>query len=69
MTLYLVERDFGKNGTEVIGYREYTRSKVIDLIAKGEWPNLIRVLEVIEDEGSVRDVTEDMQMEAAHELV
>lgn len=60
MNTYLIERDFGKLGTEIIGYPEYTKRKVIDLIAKGEWPELVKVLEINEADGTCRNVTEDM---------
>ncbi len=63
--IYLIERDFGKIGTEIIGYREHTRAKIVDLVSHGEWPELVKVLEVNEAEGTARDVTEDI----AHDVL
>lgn len=62
--VYLVERDFGKNGTEIIGYREHTRSKVVELYKHGEWDNVVRIIEINESEGTCRNVLEDIQREA-----
>ena len=62
--LYIVERDFGLIGTECMGYREYTRAKVVDLLAF-EWTNAVKVLEIREDEHSCHDITEEILQEAA----
>lgn len=61
--LFMVERDFGKIGTEIIGYREYSRSKIVDMLAF-EWTNAIRVLELREDECRCEDITEEIFGEA-----
>jgi hypothetical protein len=59
--VYLVERDFGKNGTEIIGYREHTLRKVADLYRAGEWDNVVKIIEINEAEGTCRDVLEDIK--------
>jgi hypothetical protein len=61
--LYLVEADYGSLGRAFV---ETDRDKnswasVIVDIATGQYQP-VRVLEVVEDEGTCRDVTEDMAM-------
>ncbi len=73
--IYLIERDFGKLGKEITGYPEHTRRKVIDLIAKGEWPELTRVIKLGEppmwwsESGVWQDVTEDIAHEVLTQLL
>jgi len=63
--VFIVERDYGpKLGTELMGLREHTRSKVVDLLAF-EYRNAVKVLEIREDEHSVSDVTEEILADAA----
>ncbi len=62
--LYLIERYYGpKIGKEIIGYREHTRAKVIDLLAF-EYTNTVKVLCIREDEHSVEDITDEILAEA-----
>ena len=71
MSLYLIEQDFGKSGREITGDPEYTRSKIVDCICKGEWlPHLVRVIEIKPSDdhwntwsGRWIDVTEDIAQE------
>jgi len=58
--LYIIERDFGKLGTEFSGDREHTLRGVIDDIVTGQTDNVIRVLEIHIDENRCQDVTEDV---------
>lgn len=68
MTLYFVERDFGKLGTGFLELDRLTnsRQRVIDDIRDGqlEREKVLRILEVDEDEGTCRNVTCDI-LEAA----
>ena len=72
MALYFVELDFGQAGTAFVETDRLTnsRKRVIDNIRHGEWPGceVLRVLEVNEDEGTCRDVTEDMAREVLDAL-
>ncbi len=66
--LYLIERDHGKLGYEGSFYREWTRSKVIDLCAflfrnKDGSSDVFRVLEVRMD-AKPEDITEEIMREA-----
>lgn len=70
--LYLIERDHGNLGIEGMAYREWTRARVVDLCAfefrqpglrRGE-TDVVRVLEIREDEHSVSDITEEIMREA-----
>lgn len=67
MTLYFVEID---HGTFVETDRlTNSRKHTVSLIAAGEWhADVTRVLEVNEDEGACRDVTEDMAREVLERL-
>lgn len=60
--LFFVERDFGKLGTAFLETDRFTnsRSQVIADIISGEIMDVLCVLEVNEDEGTCRDVTEDI---------
>lgn len=62
--LYFVEADYGKLGTAFVETDRTTNSRVsvVRGIVSGEW-SAVRVLEVSEDEGTCRDVTEDMARE------
>ena len=64
MPLYFVEANFGKLGTAFVETDRLTNSRanVINNIMSGEW-NVVRVLEVNEDEGTCRDVSEDLARE------
>jgi hypothetical protein len=66
--LYLIEASFGRLGRAFIetDRDENSRQHVISLIATGE-ANPVKVLEVCEDEGWVRDVTDDILREAENE--
>jgi hypothetical protein len=72
MPLYFIELDFGKAGAAFAETDRLTNSRkwAIDAIRSGEWPNceVLRVLEVNEDEGTCRDVTEDMAREVLNAL-
>ena len=67
--LYLIEASFGRHGRAFIetDRDDNSRAKVIELIRSGE-VNAIKVIEVCEDEGTVRDVTADIldEIEAMH---
>jgi hypothetical protein len=60
--LYLIETDHGKLGTQITGYREDTKATVLETVADTS-NKVVRVLEIIEDENSCRDVTEDFARE------
>lgn len=62
--LYLVEINLGKLGNVFpeIDRLTNSRANIIDSILAGEW-NVIRILEVNEDEGTCRDVSEDIARE------
>jgi hypothetical protein len=60
--LYFVECDFGSLGTEFVAIdrnRSSFNQVVIDII-DGQIEDVLKVLEVYEDEGTCRDVTEDV---------
>ncbi len=66
--LFLIERDFGKLGYEGSFYREWTRSKVIDLCAflfrnKDGSSDVVRILEIRMD-AKPEDITEEIMREA-----
>lgn len=65
--LYFVEIDLGKLGRAFVetSRDSNARKGVVQLIASGEFEKVVTVLEVIEDEGSCRDVTEDVAREVA----
>ena len=60
--LYFVEADFGRHGRAFVetDRDKNSRQQVIEDIAKGQLEDVIQVLEIVEDEGSCRDVTEDI---------
>jgi hypothetical protein len=60
--LYFVEADFGRHGRAFVetDRDKNSRRQVIEDIAQGQLENVIQVLEIFEDEGSCRDVTEDI---------
>jgi hypothetical protein len=60
--LYFVEADFGRHGRAFVetDRDKNSRKQVIADIAQGQIENVIQVLEIVEDEGSCRDVTEDI---------
>ncbi len=70
--LFLIERDLGTFGIEGMAYREWTRSKVVELCAleyregfedgRGE-SDVIRVLEIRMD-AKPEDITEEIMREA-----
>jgi hypothetical protein len=59
--LYLIEASFGRLGKSFIETDRdvNSRAHVIELIRSGE-VNAFKVIEVCEDEGTVRDVTSDI---------
>ena len=63
--LYFVEADFGRHGRAFVetDRDKNSRRRVIEDIAQGQIENVIQVLEIVEDEGSCRDVTEDIACE------
>ena len=68
MPQYLVTADFGRLGLGYVSEPETTRRDVIVNIACGEWPKVVSVLEIFEDEGTARNVTEDIASEVAEYL-
>lgn len=72
MPLYFVEVNFGTVGTAFVETDRLANSRqsIINAIRHGEWPGceVERVLEVNEDEGTCRDVTEDMAREVLDAL-
>lgn len=60
--LYFVEADFGRAGASFVetSRDSNSRARVIRDIVEGQVENVLRVLEVVEDECSCRDVTEDI---------
>lgn len=63
--LYFIEVDYGRLGRAFIecDRNRNSRRQVVESIASGEIENVVTVLEVIEDEHSCRDVTEDIARE------
>lgn len=61
-TLYFVECDFGKSGRAFVETdpEKNSRANVIDDIVDGQVEDVLRVLQVIPEEGTCRDVTEDI---------
>ena len=59
--LYFVEANFGRHGRAFVetDRDKNSRRQVVEDIAHGQLENVIQVLEIVEDEGSCRDVTED----------
>ena len=70
MTLYFVECDFGKLGRAFIetSRDSNSRTSIVSDIASSQIENVVRVLEVIEDEGTCHDVTEDIAREVFGEV-
>jgi hypothetical protein len=68
--LYFVEADFGRHGRAFVetDRDKNSRQQVVSDIADCQIENPIRVLEVNEDEGSCRDVTEDIAIEVRDHL-
>src|SRR4051812_7440252 len=66
--LYLIEADFGRIGRAFIetDRDQNSRAYVVGLIRSGE-VTPVKIIEVCEDEGTVRDVTADILAEA-HDL-
>ena len=64
--LYLIEASFGRLGRAFIETDRdaNSRAHVIGLIRSGE-VKPVKVIEIVEDEGTCRDVTEDILAEAA----
>lgn len=71
MPLYFVEASFGKLGTAFVETDRLTNSRanIINSIVSGEWDGVVRVLEVNEDEGTCRDVSEDIAREVCDAAV
>ena len=67
--LYFCECSF-RTGTAFIETDRLTNSRrgVVQDIASGQIENVVRVLEVFEDEGSCRDVTEDIAREVCEAI-
>jgi hypothetical protein len=67
--LYLIEADFGRIGKAFIETDRdlNSRAKVIDLIRSGE-VRPVKIIEICEDDGWVRDVTLDIMEEVARQL-
>ena len=61
--LYLIESDYGTIGKECLGYRDHTRRNIVELIASGEWPDMVAVFEAREDERTFLNITEDIARE------
>lgn len=63
--LYLVEADFGRHGKAFVetDRDRNSRAQVIRNIVEGQVENVLKVLEIFEDEGTCRDVTEDIARE------
>lgn len=62
--VYLIEADFGRNGRAFIetDRDSNSRAHVIGLIRSGE-VKPVKIIEITEDEGTVRDVTADILAE------
>lgn len=69
--LYFVECDFGKQGNAFVELDRDTNSRanVISNIISGEYERVIRVLEVIENEGRCSDVSEDIAREICDRMI
>ena len=61
MNYFVVMRDFKQLGREAVVNPEYTRRDIIDLIASGEWSDVLWVHEI--EDGTCRDVTQDIATE------
>lgn len=71
MTLYFLECDFGRHGrafVETARESSYFERVVSDIIS-GEVERVVTVLEVDEDEGYCRDITEDVARTVRERLV
>ena len=68
--LYFVERSFGKHGNAFVetSRDSNSRKQIISDIISGQTENVLRILEVFEDEGTCRDVTEDVARECRDQL-
>lgn len=70
--LYFVEVDYGKIGMAFVetDRNENSRASLINDIASGQYDRgrIIKVLEIFEDEGTCRDVTEDIQIAVRQHL-
>lgn len=68
-TYYVVVCEYGSWGREAIVNPEHTRSKIIDMIRKGEFPQIVVIDEIERDENcrivGARDVTLELQMAAS----
>jgi hypothetical protein len=64
--LYFIECDFRSSRAFVETARDSnSRSQVISDIISGQHDKFVRILEIVEDEGTCRDVTEDLAREIA----
>jgi hypothetical protein len=68
--LYFIEADFGRHGRAFVetDRDKNSRAQVIQDIAEGQIENVVKVLEVFENEGSCRDVTEDIACDVRDHL-
>ena len=70
--LYFVEVDYGRHGRSFVETDRNTNSRksIIADIVDGQYDRgeIVRILEVREDEGVVRDVTEDISNEVTQEI-
>lgn len=66
--IYFIECDYGKLGRVFIEtpLERNSLAGVVDDIHTGEHCDVVRVLEVIPDEGTCRDVTEDVAWRVYH---
>lgn len=69
--LYFVEIDLGKLGNVFVEIDRLTNSRasIISNIVSGEWQRPLRILEITEDEGRCRDVSEDIAREICDRVV
>src|ERR1044071_8009060 len=70
--LYFVEVDYGRIGTAFVetDRNTNTRASIVRDIVDGQYDRgeIIKILEVREDEGTCRDVTEDIANEVTQEI-
>lgn len=64
--LYLIEASFGRKGRAFIetDRDSNSRAHVIELIRSGE-VTPVKIIEIVEDEGTCRDVTEEIEQDVA----
>lgn len=70
--LYLIEVDYGRSGRSFVEFDRDTNSRasIIKDIADGQYDRgeIVTILEIFEDEGTCRNITEDIANEVTQEI-